>query len=244
MALHKNINTWERALSIVAGGALLASAFKRGRSTGIGAAAAGVGLLARGATGYCPVNASIGRGRIRDDTRKALAGPRGVRLQGSISIACPQAEAYEFWRDVDNLPLFMRGVDKVTDLGSGRSHWTLRGPGRKQLQWDAELINDIEPELLAWRSLPGADIASAGSVHFRPLKRGGTEVSVKMQYDAPGGKATKAFAWLAGHDPASELREDLRRLKGLLEAGEYPTVDGQPSGPRSAAFKVANWVQA
>jgi uncharacterized membrane protein len=110
------------------------------------------------------------------------------------------------------------------------------------LRWDAVVINKIQDELIAWKTLAGADVVSAGSVAFKPARRGGTEVTVTMQYDPPGGKAGAAIAWLVGRAPASEVREDLRRVKQHLEAGEIPTTDGQPNGARSRTFRFAEQV--
>lgn len=241
--MHKNLESWERALSIAIGAGLLARGIggrgARGTSVALGAA-----LVARGAAGYCPVNAAIGRGRAVDDTRKALGGDRGVRLSESVTIARSPQDVYGFWRELTNLPSFMSAIDNVELLGAERSRWTTRRTAGVRWQWEAEIINDLEPELIAWRSLPGADVASAGSVHFKPLSRGGTEVTVVMQYEPPGGKGAAALASLVGQNPASSLREDLRRLKGILEARELPTSDRQPSGVRSASFRMIHPVQS
>jgi uncharacterized membrane protein len=51
-----------------------------------------------------------------------------------------------------------------------------------------------------------------------------------MQYSPPGGKIGAAVARLLGRDAATEIREDLRRFKQLLETGEVPTTHGQPRG--------------
>lgn len=216
MKIHRNVEAWERAASIAIGASLVAWAARRHKPFGA-LASVGVGLIGRGATGYCPVNAAIGRGRLRDDTRLALGSARGVKLHERIRIARPAAEVYAFWHDVENLPRFMRHVERVADLGHGRTHWVLRGPGGVKLEWDAARINDRAPSLIAWRSVEGADVASAGSVRFTPVSPHDTDVAVHMQYSAPGGRAGAALAWLFGQSPSSQLHEDLRWLKYLLE---------------------------
>jgi uncharacterized membrane protein len=231
------VNDWERVASVAAGAAILAFAARRSARRP-GAASAGVGLIARGLTGYCPVNAATGRGRTLDDPRAALSGSRGIRLDDSITINRPITEIYQFWRNLSNLPLFMDSVERVDVIDATRSHWVVRGPGGMRLQWDAEIINEVEPELIGWRSLPGADVASAGSVHFRPAPRGGTEIRVTLQYAPPAGKAGASLAWLAGRGPSSLIREDLRRLKHILETGETPKTKGQPEGRRTMAGRV------
>jgi uncharacterized membrane protein len=243
MKLRKNVENWERAASIALGAGLVVMAARR-RQLLSGTSTSGLALIARGASGFCPVNAATGRGRRRDDTRAALGGARGVVIQESVTIARPRAEIFEFWSDPRHLSGFMRHVERVDVIGNGRTHWVMRGPAGVRVEWDAETINEVEPELIAWRTLPGADVASAGSVHFRARGDEATEVTVRMQYDPPAGKAGAALAWLIGQSPAADLREDLRRLKQVLEAGEVPTVEGQPSGPRSATFQMFGRVHA
>jgi uncharacterized membrane protein len=241
MHMSRNMEGWEQAISILAGAALVAVAITRRKPFG-GAATAGIGLVLRGASGYCPVNAAIGRhphGRRRDDTRAALGGSRGIHLRESVTIARPPAEVFAAWRDPATLARLMPHVERIEATGDGRTHWVMRGPAGVTLEWDAETIAEVEPERIAWRTLPGAAVASAGSVQFRPFGEHGTEVHVTLQYDPPGGKAGAALVWLWGDSPQSQLREDLRRFKAVLEAGEAPTASGQPAGHRSAVFQAA-----
>ena len=216
-----NVNNLERTASVVAGTALLVGAMRGKRRTA--KTIAGAGLVARGLSGYCPLNTLLGRERQRDDTRKALAGDRGVRIEESITIRRAPQDLYTFWRQLQNLPQVFSHLCSVEVTGVRTSHWVMEGPGGTRLEWDAEVINDIKPELIAWRSLPGSDIASAGSVSFRENLRGGqdaTDVIVVMQYDAPGGAAARAIAWLAGMEPARVVREELTRFKESFEFGD------------------------
>jgi uncharacterized membrane protein len=93
------------------------------------------------------------------------------------------------------------------------------------VQWDAEIINDIPPTLLSWKSVGQSDVVSAGSVRFRPSGEQATEVRVKLQYDPPAGKVGATVAWLLGEDPQRQIAEDLRRFKQLLETGEISASD-------------------
>jgi uncharacterized membrane protein len=159
----------------------------------------------------------------RDDTRNALAGHRGIHVRESITLEKPVDEMYRFWRRLENLPRFMSNLASVSESGDGRSHWVARGPGGFKVEWDAEIINDVENKLIGWRSLPGADVISAGSVTFATARGGrGTQVSVNLQYEPPAGRAGALVATIAGREPSQSIREDLRRMKRLLEAGEIP----------------------
>src|SRR5437868_3085799 len=50
--------------------------------------------------------------------------------------------------------------------------------------------------------------------------------------------SVRAIARILGKDPEFMMREDLRRFKALIEAGEVPTIDGQTHGPRSVLVKT------
>jgi uncharacterized membrane protein len=215
--MQRNVSHWERLASLAAGAALvgLAARSRRWRSL---TASTGAGLIGRGLTGFCPVNYAVGRGRALDDTRQALSGARGVNVDERITIARRPEEVFEFWRDFANLPRFLSHLERIDIIDGRRSHWVVQGPAGMHVEWDAEVINEIRPDLLAWRSLPGADVASAGSVQFKPLGPSQTELRVRMQYAPPAGRAGAAVARWLGESPESMLRTDLRRLKDILEA--------------------------
>jgi uncharacterized membrane protein len=204
------------------------------------AIAAGTALLVVGLVGYAQ-SRRYRQVRRRDDTRLALGGSRGIRFEESITIAATPEELYDRWRQLSDLPTFIPHLESVEVIDHLRSHWTARGPANVRVSWDAEIINEIPPHVIAWRSLPGADVASAGSVRFVKRTRGGTTVTVMLQYEPPAGKLGSWMAWLGGASPERQLRQGLRALKQVVEAGETPTTEGQPSGTRSRRFR---WIGA
>ncbi len=226
-----NVGRVERWLSLVAGGALAAYGLKQRNRTGAAAAAAGAALLYRGATGHCALydaagidtagiaTARNGHAASGSDTRERLGGRRGVLVEECVTIGQPADAVYRFWRDCENLPQCMNHLDEVTVREDGTSHWVARGPAGLNASWDARVINEIPNELIAWQSLAGSTVATAGSVHFDSVP-GGTEVRVRLQYNPPAGKAGAAAAWMFGEEPTVQVREDLERLQELMEASE------------------------
>jgi uncharacterized membrane protein len=169
----------------------------------------------------------------RSDTRAHLAGARGTIVEQSVAINREPSELYEFWRTLDLLPVVIPRLQSVAAVGHRRSHWVAKGPARVRVEWYADIINDIPNELIAWQTIEGSALVSAGSVHFDPGPPGrGTAVRVKLQYDPPGGKLGAAIAWAFGESPDQVIHDGLRRLKQLMETGEIPTIDGQPRGAR------------
>jgi len=195
-------------------------------------AAAGGALVVRGATGFCPGYASMDRNHA--STRSALSGSRGIAVDVAVTIGRRPEELYECWRQLDNLPKFMTHLVSVTPHDTKRSHWVAKAPAGQTVEWDAEILTDKPNELIGWRTLDGADVISAGSVRFKPSgKENDTEVHVHLQYEPLGGKIGAAIAWLFGDEPSQVIREDLRRFKSLMEAGEVPSTEGQPRGKQS-----------
>ena len=155
---------------------------------------------------------------------------RDVHVETSIAIDKSPAELFAFWRDFRNLPVFMKNLESVTLLDGRNSHWVAIGLGA-QVEWDAEIYNEKENELIAWRSLENADIVNAGTVRFERGPEGhGTYVRVTLNYNPPAGKLGATLAQLLGAEPSQLIKEDLRRLKQVMEAGEIATTTGQSSG--------------
>jgi|RhiMetdeSRZDD1v2_1073273.scaffolds.fasta_scaffold05794_14 uncharacterized membrane protein len=152
---------------------------------------------------------------------------RTTRVTRSITVSRPASELYQFWRDFSNLPRVMEVVESVRQTGEGRWHWVARVAGMR-LEWDSEVTEDRPNERIAWRSLPGARLATSGVVYFEPAPGGrGTEVTVEMEYALPGGAVTAQLATLLGQAPEQRVQEDLRRFKQLMETGEV--VAAQPA---------------
>jgi len=227
-----SISDADRIGSLAAGTVLVAYGLSRRSAGGVWLAAAAAPFVYRGIVGDWPRPNGMG---VRGDTRTALAGGRGVHVRESIRLEMPIDEVYRFWRRLENLPRFMSHLASVTDLGNGRSHWVARGPANLKVEWDAEIINDVANKVIGWRSLPGSDIVTAGSVTFSNARSAqSTQVSVNLQYEPPAGRAGSFVAIVAGREPSQTIREDLRRVKEVLEAGEVPRATPQATAERAS----------
>jgi uncharacterized membrane protein len=215
--VRTNLGRWERIGSVAAGAGLMYMATRQPRLRR-GGQMLGAGLVVRGVTGKCAVKrALVGDASERNDTRRQLGGPAGIHVRESIIVSRPADEVYRFWRDYDNLARFLEHVERVDDLGAGRSHWVVRGPGGVRYEWDAETIADEPGERIAWKSVGDADVVSAGSVVFRPLGSEQTQIAVHFQYAPPGGTVGRGLAAMFGQDPNTQVRADLGRLRFILE---------------------------
>ncbi len=228
-----NVGRAERWASIAGGGALTAYGLSRKSLSGYLLAALGGAMLYRGLSGHCHVYDAFDISTADQHRNRNVSIPagQGVRVDESVTIDRPPEELFRFWRDFSNLPRVMRHVKSATNIQDNRSHWVVLGPAGRDVEWDAEIVMERPNELIAWRTLEGSTVASAGSVHFRPAPGNrGTEVRVVLKYEPPAGKVGAAVAWLFGREPSQEIREDLIQFKATMEAGELATVEGQPRG--------------
>jgi uncharacterized membrane protein len=171
--------------------------------------------------------------------RNGARGAGVIRIAQSVTINRSPEEIYRFWRDLQNLPRFMKHLESVQATGDKRSHWVAKAPAGRTVEWDAEITEDRPNELIAWRSLEGADVDSVGYVRFERAPGGrGTIVKVEMRYSPPAGRFGATVAKLLGAGPEWKIKDDLRRFKQLMEVGEIITTEGQPAGrARSASWR-------
>lgn len=228
-----NVGRTERIASGIAAAAVAAVALRRKRLRPLLLPLAG-NLIARAITGRCAVNRALGRNSARGERASPVASvPRGegIRIEQSVLVNRPAEELYRFWRNFENLPRFMDHLESVTVLDENRSHWVAKGPAGTRAEWDATIHNEIENQLIAWRSLPGAEVNNAGSVHFTPSAGGmATEVRVVLSYNPPAGKLGAAVARLFGEEPSKQVEDDLRRFKQVMEAAEVTGNSRHPAG--------------
>src|SRR3954466_15852931 len=95
----------------------------------------------------------------------------------------------------------------------------LRSRDELQQLWNS---SEYRPQYIA-----GADAA----VTFKaaPGDRG-TEIHVDLEQDTPGGKLGEIVGKLAGAEPLAKVKDDLRRFKAHVEAGEIARSDSTPEG--------------
>jgi uncharacterized membrane protein len=218
----------ERVACLLGGGVLALVGLRRGGPLGAGLALVGGVLAARGVTGPSLLGEDGGRGLLEAGlarVERALPATRTVKVRRSVTVGRPREEVWRFVRDLANFPRFARHVESVTPSGDGKaSRWAVRGPGGARLEWDALIEHEVEGERVSWQSVAGADVRNAGVLAVRDAPGGrGTEVHLRLAYDAPAGTLGRIVAGLLGEEPDLQAREDLGRLKQLLETGETAT---------------------
>ena len=229
-----NVGGTERLISALAGAALLALILRKKRFRPVLFPIA-TGLIAKALTGRSARRAFNGVTGRQEPARPVASVGRGqgIKVEQSVTINRPVLEVYRFWRNFENLPRFMDHLESVTVLDETRSHWVAKGPVGTRVEWDAVIHNEVDDELIAWRSLPGSEVNNAGSVHFTPTNNGSaTEVRVVLSYEPPAGRVGAAFARLLGEEPSKQVEDDLRRFKQVMDSGDVP-AGSRPYAGRS-----------
>jgi uncharacterized membrane protein len=212
---------------------------RQSQSRGTQRALIGAGLAAAvGAAGFLLARRSADAGDdgvdISDAPDHVFRRKTGRHEEGlvgrTVTINRPRDEIYREWRDFTKFPRFMENVEAVTDLGDGRSRWTIKAPLGASVELITTISEDRPGETIAWDSEPESQIETSGRVEFMDAAPGrGTMVRLTMRYTPPGGMAGRGIAKLLQREPDIQARRDLRRFKQLLETGEV-TTNASPSG--------------
>jgi uncharacterized membrane protein len=201
-----------RLAGILLGSGLVALGLRTRGPAALVLGGSGALLALRGASNL-PVRRLVGVGASR----------RAVDLRKTIHVGAPRHEVFAFFAAFENFPRFMSHVRAVRRTGEGRWHWVVDGPAGAATEWDAEVTAFEPDEVVAWRTVPGARVESAGIVRFED-ERDGTRLDVRLSYNPPAGAIGHALAVLLGADPKHRMDDDLLRLKSLLERGKAERV--------------------
>jgi uncharacterized membrane protein len=219
-----------RNTALVGGGLLALMGLMRRSPMGAVLGLAGAAMLARSAANQ-PLRSLVGRGAaglgMSKEMMRGISMDKTIDFEKTIHIDASPDEVYQQFANYENFPRFMSHVTEVRDLGRRRSHWTVKGPGGSEFQWNSVLTEQTRPHRLAWRSEGGAEIPNSGSIQFE-RHRGGTLVTVRMSYSPPAGALGHGLAVLLGSDPKSQMDDDLARMRAFIERGAIPREAAQP----------------
>ena len=181
-----------------------------------------------------PLTAAVHQRDVAHEAAEERGWHEAALVGRTITVNRSREEIYAFWRDFRNLARFMENVESVRMDDGRRSHWVVKAPGGKTVEWDSVLTEEEDGRLLAWESTEDADIKNSGRIEFRDAPPGrGTEITATIVYDPPGGDIGKLIAKLFQKEPKIQARRDLRRFKQLMETGEISTSEAPDAAPRA-----------
>jgi uncharacterized membrane protein len=219
---RENIDQGERALSFIAGSYLLVKSLKNIVNHPFlalqGTIASGF-LLYRGATGVCPVYERLG---------KDTTDPEAINITEQITVNVPKDKVYAFWRDLSNLPKFMKHLKSVEENSEKRSHWIANTPGNIiNLNWNAEITREEEGQYIGWQSVEGSMIENAGKIEFKDTLNGiGTDLYIEINYFPPAGSVGRGVTSLFNGLFEKMIREDILSFKNYVEQADFKQYAG------------------
>lgn len=218
---YLNINTPERIFSVAAGTFLIYSGIRhllKNPVSGMSKVVAGGVLFARGVSGHCPAYAALGKDSTQTDA---------INIKQYFTINRPRADVFQFWRNLENLPLFMRHLQSVEKKGDNLWHWKARFSEKMPpVTWNAKIVKERQDEFIGWESVEGSVIDNMGKVEFNDTFNGaGTEVQVVFSYHPPAGAVGTGIAKLLTPMLEKMIREDIRNFKQYVETGEIPASE-------------------
>jgi len=228
-----NINPVEGWLSGLSGVVLTAYGLWRRNWSGLALLLSGGGLIYRGVSRHSFLYQVLGinTARSQDLSRANALEEKAIKVEHAVTINRSPQEVFQSWRHLEQLPEITPHLQEVEIQDTLHSHWMTQAPAGIPVEWEAEIVAELENEYIAWRSLPGSTISHEGFVSFVPAPGGrGTEVKAVLKYRPPAGRAGDLLAKLSGMSPDRQVRESLRNFKALMEAGELPTISKQPQG--------------
>ena len=146
--------------------------------------------------------------------------------EANIDIASDITTVYNQWTQFEDFPLFMEGVDEVTQLDDRHLHWKVSIAGVHR-EFDATITEQIPEVRVAWKA--DGDVRHAGVVDFHRVEDRRTNVSLQLEMEPQG---------LVEHVGDSlgvvERRAtgDLKRFRLLVEKNQEATGSWRGEVPR------------
>lgn len=225
---RQNVGTLERVGSAAVGTYLVVNGVKRKSLGGAALALTGGELIYRGLSGHCPLYGKVGVSTASGKTTGRL------EVQQSITINKTEDELYRAWRNPENLSLIMKHFAEITALDEDRAHWAIKTPFGQVMEWNAQIVENRPGELLRWRSIETGG-SHEGWVSFRPgPSTWGTEVTLSLGFDSSGANLLGRLLRRSKLVPRMLVLKALQRFKSLMEAGEIPTLQMNPTARTGA----------
>jgi hypothetical protein len=111
----------------------------------------------------------------------------------------------------------MEGVKSIRQLDDKNLHWRAK-IGPKEEEWQAEIMEQIPDQRIAWRSTTGAK--NGGVVTFHRLDENTTRIMLQIEYD-PEGVVENVGDAMGAVD--RRIEGDLKRFKEFIESRQQPT---------------------
>ena len=178
-----------------------------------------------------PASEAVRENKAKQKSKGIKAGTNPKEILAMVTINKSPQEVFAFWRDFKNMSAFMTDIAEVRATTGNRARWR-----SGKAEWETEITTDVTDRQLSWQSVQDSRVRQEGTVWVRPAAGNrGTVVELSLHYETTGGILQDWLSKFWGEDKSTIVQKNLRRFKALMETGEIPTVEGQPSGRQPEA---------
>jgi uncharacterized membrane protein len=241
---QQNVSRNERLASGVIGGGLLFYGIPNLLTLpGQLSSASGLYLVGRAVTGRCLIYSALGvdttpNGRLH---HRGVADPHPVQMRQTITIARPPHDAYEFFRDHEQIARCFPTVKQIQKLENHRSIWMFSDTAELvSIPVTVEITHETQDEQITWTAFPESHFRLNGTLQFKagphPEE---TELVVTVHMIPPAGiMGSTLMKWFS---PVTEeaLDDVLHKLKQLMETGTIAV--GQSRFPHGIKDPIGGW---
>lgn len=150
------------------------------------------------------------------------------RVNESIEVRASMQDVFQYWSNFENFPNLMQNVEEVEMTDEDTSHWKVKGPLDKSVEFDAKTTEMDPSRGIGWNTVDG-EVMTSGEARFEEAGPDRTRIELTMNYaDPPGGKVGEAVASILS-DPEKSTREDLENFARIVERGELGGSQSQTS---------------
>ncbi|GGL17302.1 hypothetical protein [Nocardia jinanensis] len=149
---------------------------------------------------------------------KAAGSVSGGSTSQTLTMRCPRAAAAQFWRDAENLSRVFSGIAEVRSTAPDRYEWAVRRDGHELINWESVLV--AEEDGLRFVDATDTDLVQVELGFADAPHELGTEVRMSAQAPLPEQLSGMAIFTV------------LYRARALLQTGEVPTLEQNPSARR------------
>ena len=142
------------------------------------------------------------------------------RVNDSIEVQAPVGDVFRYWSNFENFPRFMSNIEEIRMTGQDTSHWRVKGPLGKSVQFNAKTTKMDPDRGIGWDTIDG-EVTTSGEIRFEEVGPDRTRVDVTMGY-AVGEAVANILS-----SPEKNLREDLENFASIVERGELGGAEAQ-----------------
>ncbi|WP_238962951.1 SRPBCC family protein [Pseudomonas sp. AF32] len=232
-----NLDTPERAVSLLAGTLLIANGLRQGGLKGWPQVLLGACAAWRAYSGTCRVKQALTHTPFEQAFEQDRGWDGSKVISRSVTIGKPREEVFTFCRNPANLGALVPWVDEIEQTGESTYRWTAHGPKDRTLHCVLEQQEPKEGRKLHWIAGPDTRFKHDIQMHFSDAPTGrGTQVKVIVACKTSFGAAGYALAAAISKFSDKALLNLLRGIKQQLETGEVTTNRMRPQGTEDFLF--------